>query len=418
MRESLGGEPIARSMPVFDCRQRGEAMMKDRRYDIDWLRVIAMLAAFLFHCTRLFDTQGWHLKNAEQSELIFVLMGGLVWPWAMELFFLLSGVGTWYMLKSRRVGAYLWERFKRLLIPLYTVGLFVLLPPQFYFERLSNSGYRGNLWQVIPRYFAGFEPPRITPWPDTLFPIPFSGHLWFLQYLFLISLMSLPLLLYLKSGRGQHWVTRLAGWCDGRGGIFLFVIPLALALIGLRWLFEAQRSWADFLWYAIFFVIGYIMSADKRFTDAIKRHGWACLALWLVSLFGGIGLLVSVLGYDPLPGHEPLSLTYVVFQILWSISSWSAVVFVLSIGARYLNSNHKVLAYGNEAVLPFYLFHQTMILVVGFFVIRWNMGILPKLLIVTAISFSLILVLYELLVRRFNAIRFFFGMRPKKRSHQ
>jgi hypothetical protein len=73
-----------------------------------------------------------------------------------------------------------------------------------------------------------------------------------------------------------------------------------------------------------------------------------------------------------------------------------------------------MLAYGNEAVLPFYLFHQTVILVVGFFVIPWNMGILLKLLIIAAISFPLILALYELLVRRFNVVRFFFGMRPKK----
>jgi hypothetical protein len=195
------------------------------------------------------------------------------------------------MLRSRRAGAYIWERVKRLLIPLYTVGLFVLLPPQFYFEVLTHSGYRGHFWHIIPRFLASFRPPRITPWPDTLLPIPFSGHLWFLQYLFLVSLMSLPLLLYLKSGQGQRWVTNLAGWSDRRGGIFLFVIPLSLVLTGLRGLFEAQRSWADLLWYAIFFVIGYIIAADKRFTEAIKRHGWVCLALWQQGL--------------PVVGHVP-----------------------------------------------------------------------------------------------------------------
>jgi hypothetical protein len=73
-----------------------------------------------------------------------------------------------------------------------------------------------------------------------------------------------------------------------------------------------------------------------------------------------------------------------------------------------------MLSYGNEAVLPFYLFHQTIILIVGFFVIRWNIGILPKLLIVTVISFSLILILYALLVKPFNIVRFFFGMRPRR----
>jgi glucan biosynthesis protein C len=389
--------------------------MKERRYDVDWLRVIAMLAVFLFHCTRFFDTEGWHLKNSQQSELLFVATRGLIWPWAMELFFLLSGVASWYVLRSRTAGVHLWQRVKRLLVPLYAVGLIVLLPPQFYFELLTNARYQGTFLETIPLYFSHFPLPRVTQWPDTLLPVRFSGHLWFLQYLFLISLLTLPLLLYLKSGRGQRWIARLARWCDRRGGIFLFVIPLALALIGLRGLFEAQRSWADFVWYAIYFVIGYVIAADERFTRAFKRHMWVCLALWLVGFFGGVASLVLAFGYDPFPGHETFSLTYVLYQIVWSIASWSAVVFLLGVGARYLGFNHKVLAYGNEAVLPFYLFHQTVILIVGFFVIRWNLGILPKLIIVAVVSFALILILYELLVRRWNAMRFFFGMRPREK---
>jgi hypothetical protein len=387
--------------------------MNERRYDIDWLRVIAMLAIFFYHCTRFFDIEGWHLKNSEQSFLLFIVMRALIWPWVMEIFFLVSGVASWYVLKSRTAGGYLWERVKRLLIPLYTVGLLILLPPQFYFELLTNTRYGGTFFGMIPSYLTRLGLPHITQWPDTLLPIPFSGHLWFLQYLFLISLITLPLLLYLKSDRGQRWITILAGWCKHRAGIFLFVIPLALALTGLRGLFEAQRSWADFLWYAIYFVIGYIIAADQRFTDAFKRHGWVCLVLWFVGL-SGIGPLISVSGYEPI-GHHSFSLVYILYQILWSISSWSAVVFILSMGARYLNFNHKVLAYGNEAVLPFYLFHQTIILAVGFFIIRWDMSILLKFLIIAAISFPLILVLYELFVRRFNIIRFFFGMRLKKK---
>jgi len=388
--------------------------MKERRYDVDWLRVIAMLAVFVFHCTRFFDTEGWHLKNSEQSQLLFIVMRALVWPWVMELFFLLSGVGTWYALQSRRVGAYVWDRAKRLLIPLYTVGLFLLVPPQFYFDLLTNVGYRGGFWDSIPRYLATLDLPRLTAWPETLLSVPWSGHLWFLVYLFEISVVTLPLLLYLRSPGGQRWIARVAGWTAARGGIFLFALPLALVLIGLRGLFTAQRNWADFLWYAIYFVIGYILPADERFTEAIKRHGWVCLAVWLVGFSAGIGLLVLVLGYDPVPGRETFSWMYVAYQIVWSLSSWSAVVFMLSMGAKYLNFNHKLLAYGNEAVLPFYLFHQTVILAVGFFVIRWNLGILPKLLIVIAVAFPLTLALYELLVRRLNVVRFFFGMRPRK----
>ena len=390
--------------------------MKERRYDIDWLRVCAMLAVFIFHCTRFFDTEGWHLKNSEQSYTLFVLVRGFFWPWLMELLFLLSGAGSWYALKSRTATEYLYERFKRLLIPLYTVGLFILLPLQFYFELVTDAGYCGTFWQIIPRYFARLHPPQITSWPEMLLPIPFSGHLWFLQFLFLISLVTLPLLICLKSEWGRRWIEKLAGWCDHRGGIFLFVIPLALILISLRGLFRGQNSWADFLWYAIYFIIGYVMVADKRFTKAFNRHQWVCLVLWIIGFFGGGGLFVLALGYDPMPGNESLSFIYVLYQIVWSIASWSAVVFMLSLGAKYLSFTHKMLAHSNEAVLPFYLFHQTIILIVGFFVIRWSIGILPKFLIVTMISFVLILVSYELFVKPFDIMRFFFGMRPRKLS--
>jgi len=120
--------------------------MRERRYDIDWLRVAAMLAIFVFHCTRLFDTEGWHVKNPQQSEGLFIAMRAAVWPWAM--------------------------------------GLFILLPPQFYLDLLSHGGFGGTFWESLPRYWAGFKPPQLIQRPDTLLPIPFSGHLWFLQYLY------------------------------------------------------------------------------------------------------------------------------------------------------------------------------------------------------------------------------------------
>jgi hypothetical protein len=120
--------------------------------------------------------------------------------------------------------------------------------------------------------------------------MPFSGHLWFLQYLFLISLislMSLPLLLHLRSEQGRRSVATLAGWCERRGGIFLFVVPLFLARVGLQGLFKTRFSWADLIWYAVFFVIGYMMAADRRITVGVRRHGWISLALWIAGFAGG-----------------------------------------------------------------------------------------------------------------------------------
>ena len=133
--------------------------MTERRCDIDWLRVLAMLAVFVFHCTRFFDTEGWHLKNAEQSFVLFILVRGLMWPWLMEIFFLLSGAGAWYVLQSRSAGAFVADRAKRLLIPLYTVGFLILLPPQFYFQRvIMDSSVGGALRRWLPAYLRRFRP--------------------------------------------------------------------------------------------------------------------------------------------------------------------------------------------------------------------------------------------------------------------
>jgi len=391
--------------------------MKERRYDIDWLRVGAMLAVFLFHCARFFGGGRWHLNNPEESMVATIFIA-LLDLWIMPLFFLLSGAGSWYALKSRTGGQYLLERVKRILIPLYGVGAFIILVPQAYFEAVSNGGYTGTFWALVQRYMVGVftSPPNFD---DPFFFNIFMGHLWFLQYLFLISLLVLPILLYLRSESGRRFIGRLAGWCGRWGGVFLFLIPLAVVRIAFTHFFRGQEhSWAHFLTFAVFFLIGYIMPADKRFTEGIKKAGWVCLALGILG-FAGEFAFVFMLKYNYVnyyhPGGEPFSLIYVLFHIVMSIASWSWVVFIFSLGAKYMNRPRRMLAYANEAVLPFYILHQTVILCVGWFVIRWNIGMLLKYLIIAVCSFIIIMALYEGLVRHFNWVRFFFGMRPKKR---
>jgi len=363
-----------------------------------------MLAVFLFHNARFFDLLGWHLKNAEQSIIVslFIILLSL---WTMPLFFLLSGVGSWYALASRTGGQYVLDRVKRLLIPLYTVGAFILLPPQLYWESVTQRGWTAPFWTSYPLYFT--QTLNLSPSP--FFGSFWPGHLWFLKYLFLLSVFTLPLLVYLKSEPGQHLIERLAGSSDRRAGIFQFLVPLALVRICLRHLFGGEHTWADLLEYMVFFIIGYLIPADRRFTEGFKRHGWVCLALGIAG-FGGIVFMALELGYNPLFG-ESFSAMYVLFHIVWSIASWSWVVFVFSVGVKYLNFNNKVLAYANEAVLPFYILHQTIILLMGWYVIPTNMSIPLKYLIISTSSFILIMALYELLIKRISAVRFLFGMR-------
>lgn len=392
--------------------------MKERRYDIDWLRVIAVLVVFVFHCTRFFCSIDWHLKvpTSEQSEILDILRYIFVGIWNMELFFLVAGFATWYALKHRTGGQYLVERVKRLLIPLYTVGLFILLPPQKYFDGVTHGAITGTFWQWLPSYYLTLPGSALSSWrplldPASLLPYPFTGHLWFIRTLFVISLVSLPVLLFLRSERGRRFLDRLAGWAARPGGIFLLLIPLTVLQIALKWSPE-MADWAGFLWYALFFVIGYIIAADGRFTDGIKRYGWLWLALWFAVFLVVGGALIFVFHYDTSPGHG-FSVLYMVSVSVWSVVSWSAVAFMLSLGAKYLTSGRRPLTYSNEVVLPFYLFHQTIILIVGWFVLSWNIGNFARFLIITVVSFPLILILYEVFVRRIGFMRFLFGMTPQ-----
>ena len=128
--------------------------------------------------------------------------------------------------------------------------------------------------------------------------------------------------------------------------------------------------------------------------NTLESHVW----LQEISIFSG----------------ESFSLMYLLFSVLICTASWSRVVFMLSLAARYLNRQGPLHNYSNEAVLPFYLLHQTVILCVGWYVIRWDLGMALKYLIIAAVSIVLIMSIYELLIRRFNVMRFLSGMRPKR----
>lgn len=379
-----------------------------RRYDLDAIRVFAMLTIFFFHCGRFFDPFGWHLKNGETSDVVAIFVA-FINVWAIPLFFLISGVGTWYGLNSRTPGQYLYERVKRLLIPLFTVGVFLLLPPQYYLEISSNRGFTGSFLESCGRYFAHIF---VENGPISFYSTLWSGHLWFLQHLFLVCLFTLPLMMYLRSDSGRAKIRRLADICDRAGGIFLLAIPIAVIYVCLQWIpQEGDNGWPNFLAYSVFFLIGYIIPMDGRFSERIKGCGWLAL------LSGVVTFSMLALIYIKFEGSLGISSPYwpyVCLQLARGLCSLSWIVFFLSMAAKFLSKKSKALAYGNEAVLPFYILHQTIILLVGWFVIQGELSIPVKYIIISITSFALIIGLYEFLIKRINALRFLFGMRAKR----
>lgn len=111
-----------------------------------------LCSVFMFHCGRFFDTEGWHVKNPRLYEGMDTFIGFLV-QWMMPLFFVLSGISTFYALSSKGVGYFVKARLKRLGIP-FLLGTFVLLiPVQVYIERTTGGPIQRDLLEVLSPIF-------------------------------------------------------------------------------------------------------------------------------------------------------------------------------------------------------------------------------------------------------------------------
>ncbi|MFN8454139.1 MAG: acyltransferase family protein [Anaerolineae bacterium] len=383
-----------------------ESTAMPRRWDIDWLRVLATLAVFLFHCARFLNDEGWHIKN-NQLDLGMTVFVNIVSQWLMPLFFILSGASAYYALNLRSGGVYIRERVTRLLLPLI-FGIFVLIPPQVYVESVSGQSktvppFAGSFWEFYPHYFDGLY--------------AFGGyfawmglHLWYLLVLFIFSLLTLPLFIFLKSATGQRLIAGLARGLTQPGLIFLLPAPLAMleAMLNPEGLgIRAFGGW-NLLIYLGWLIVGYILVAEPRFQQAIRRHFLAAIILAGLTTTGG--LMVYQAGIPAPYG----STNYALLMTLRVFNSWFWLLAIFGLGQRYFNFKNSFLAYAGEASLPFYMLHQTVIVVIGFFIAEWPLGVLPKYAILAVTSFVIIMALYELLIRRLNLLRFLFGLKSRQ----
>jgi glucan biosynthesis protein C len=384
-----------------------------RLYYLDWLRVILILGVFLYHAVHPFDTAvDWHIKNAEQSDAVTVFLL-LVYPWGIPLFFLVAGAGSQFALRRRSNRQYIGERVTRLLIP-FIVGSILLTPPQEYLDALHKGTFQGSFLSFIPEMLAEATSGNL------LTPVVFSrwgSHLWFLAFLFSFSLLALPVFRWFNRDAGRSFVAWLGRLVEKRGGIFLFVLPLALARILIQPYFPEDHGWLDFVYYLLFFMFGYIFYSDDRFLSAVRRDRWLLFT-------GGVIGLVAFGGVFAAFGDQFLEWWTQTFVVPWSIilvfsfvlMSWGWALDALYLAMTRLNFSNKWLVYGSDTIMPFYLLHQPVIVVIAFFVVQWDAGILPKLLVVVIGSFLITLGLVELLIRPFKPMRMLFGMKPRRRK--
>lgn len=375
-------------------------MSRDRQHDLDWLRLAAIVLLQLFHTGMMFVPWEWHIKNPQVSEALTYPMVWLHY-WRMPLLLVISGAGTCFALGFRSPGTYLWERFRRLFIPL-VFGMLVIVPPQIYFERISQFSSYWSFWRTVFDFV----------------PYPLGGslswhHLWFILYLMLFSIVSLPFMLFLRSDRSQRFRDGLLKLVARPAGFGLFLIPLVISQIVLRPYFPEFTNglvddWASFAYYLSFFLFGFVCCQDRRLWSEIgtRRRGNAIVSVAMIAFF-------FVLRELPLDWDRPV--VRMGYLAVCATMAWYWILALLGYAQVRLNKPSPVLRYANEALYPFYILHQTAIIFVGYYVIRWNPGgVFIPYVVVCTVSAALTMAIYHWVIRPSNLLRPLFGMKRSR----
>ena len=374
-----------------------------RRYDLDWLRVLVFALLIFYHVGMFFVPWGWHIKNN-------VIYDWLRWPmiflnqWRLPILFVISGMGTYYALSKRSLKQFAWERYLRLGIPLFA-GMLLVVPPQIYLERLVDGDFTGSYWQ-----FYTTELFRGGPYPEGNIS---WHHLWFLPYLLLFSWVLGPLFIRLK-----RKPSKLVEWTKKQIqkplGFYVFIIPLFLVEGFVEPFFPSTKAlvgdWFTISFYILLFFYGFLLIATKEvFWESLKNIKKK--AFWI----GIIAFTLMICRWlfieeDELPHH-------LAEAFLKVVNLWSWILVLFGYAAQWLNKPSKKLAYANRAVYPFYILHQTITLLIGYYVMNLSWGLFLKATIMIVGTFGISWLIYDLFILRITWLHPLFGLKKAPTSN-
>jgi len=352
-------------------------MPAERIHYFDWLRAAAVLGVVLYHALLPF-TGGWWINNAEQSELLDAVIFFFE-TFGLGLLFLLAGASVRFALRTRSMRAFLIERAARLLIP-FVVGTLLLTPPIMYVAAVHD----GSTSESFVAFLAGW-PAGMIRWAvdigfsPKLFEVGF--HLWFLGWLFAVSVLGLPIFAFLSSGRGQALVAALARLARWPGATLLFALPITLPPFVLFAGSTEERDWWTFGWYGATFLVGYVLYADDRLVAAVRRDLRPALIIGTVTLIGMLAFDFE--GWAEARDTVAFSYdaTYLLMVSLYGMTGWAWTIVLLNLGIRARFMQRPLSRLANEAVLPIYVLHLPIVLAISFFVVQWPLGLATKALV-------------------------------------
>jgi peptidoglycan/LPS O-acetylase OafA/YrhL len=374
----------------------------DRRLDLDWVRILAFGLLIFYHVGMYYVTWGWHVKSPFASTDLEPLMR-LSSPWRLSLLFFVAGCATSF-LHAKSSAGFVKSRSQRLLIPL-ALGLWIVVPPQSWAEITEAVGYRGGYLNFMRHYALGDggwcrEGCLITPtW----------NHLWFVAYLWCYTMLA-------------AWVWRVVPRqrleCLGAAvarrlrGPWLFVLPVAwLAAIRIALVARFPDThalvddWYEHANYFSVFALGLLLARETAVWEEIRRLRWRALALALV----GNAFVATYFGHYV--DVSPPDWLRQVQRVFHALDAWCAIVAVLGFARQWNPADSRARRYFTEAVFPFYIVHQTAIVLLAHFMKPLGLRPLVEGPLLVAATVATCFASFEL-VRRVGWLRPLFGLAP------
>jgi hypothetical protein len=360
-----------------------------------------MVAVFAAHAAQPFNPwDQWHVQSAERSKWLGELVLFFA-PWVMPMFVLLGGASAWHSLGKRTAREYLDERVTRLIVPL-AAGILILVPPQVYFDRRQHSGFDGSFLEFYPRFFDGVYPRGNFTW----------SHLWFLGILALLALVTFPLFRWLRGPAGHRFTSRVAAVCAPRGAILLLAIPMIALRTTLCWIFPHAHpiviDWTNRTTLLAVFTYGFMLAGERNLMGAVDRQ-------WKVAL--GVALAISAATAAwAWPGDftqrfpVPFTRQYILVWSAYSLGGWAWTIALLGAVRSIPRIATLPLDRARWLVNPFYMLHQTVIVVFAFYLIPPATGPVATYAVLLASSFAATMALATV-AKRFRVTRFLLGVR-------
>jgi hypothetical protein len=375
--------------------------MPERRYDLDWLRLLVFGLLIFYHIGMLYVANwGFHFKSVYQSETLANFML-IVEPWRMASLWIISGIAIRFILVKVSLLRYTFVRSLRLLLPLL-FGVLVIVPPQLYVEMMANGALDMSYWQFYLAMFTDNNTIFLNYQPG-IWPHWDVNHLWYLRSLWEYSLAIILLLPLLNSSL----ITNTSNWLFKQHlGVMLLILSVPIFIIQITWEQDTNRYPLGFT----FLLYGHLIGWHKSFWQQLEVNVKPLLLTFSLLLVTFISLYNTV--WLTLDDSTPPWLM-IISMLIYSVVRVVGVLMVLALAYKYLNKKSPLLSYFNDAVYPFYILHQTIIIVLAYNLAPMALGPVFEPIVVILLTILLCFIGFEV-IRRVDILKPLFGVKIKK----